>query len=185
MRLWTNNQDSAPALRVQGNSWLGRLLGCWSRGGRGTGGVPAVRRRRRCSGTSLEEVVMSLAIAAISTGGISTGYMVSLQRAEWAARSQAANSLARQRLEQVRAAQWDVLAYPAVDEVVSGNFPVAVQALDLPTSGNNPDYATNVISITTVSANPPVKLVRSECIWRFMDRGLFTNSITICRSPDQ
>ena len=126
-----------------------------------------------------------MAIAAISMGGISTGYMVSLQRAEWAARSQAANSLARQRLEQVRAAKWDVLAYPAVDEVASSNFPVVVQPLDLPATGDNLDCATNVISITTISVNPPLKRVRSECIWRFMDRGLFTNSITIYRSPDQ
>ena len=185
MILRTNHQYPAPELRVQGDSWCGRVLGRWSRGGRATRGSQAVHRHRRCSGTSLEEVVMSIAIAAISMGGISTGYLVSSQRAEWAGRSQAANSLALQRLEQVRAAKWDVLAYPAVDEVASSNFPLVVQALDMPMTGSSIDYATNVTTITTVSVDPPIKLVRSECIWGFMSRGLFTNSITIYRRPDQ
>jgi len=133
----------------------------------------------------LEEVVVSMAISALSIAGISTGYIMSAQRAEWVGCAQAANSLARQRIEQVRAARWDPLAYPAVDEVVSNNFPVLVQSLDLPMAGTNAVYATNVTTITTVSLNPPLKRIRSECTWRFMDRGVFTNTITIYRSPDQ
>ena len=133
----------------------------------------------------MEEVVVSMAISAISITGISSGYIMSAQRAEWAGCSQAANSMALQRIEQVRAAQWDTLAYPAVDEVTSANFPVVVQPLDLPTSGTNVVYGTNVLTITTVSVDPPIKLVRSECTWRFMDRGVFTNTITIYRTPDQ
>lgn len=180
MLILTTNKTPQQAERVQRNSWFG-----WMFGSRTRGASLKAASRRRCAGFSLEEVVVSMAISALSIGGISTGYIMSAQRAELSGCSQAANSLALQRIEQVRAAKWDPLAYPAVDEVVSGNFPVVVQPLDLPMAGTNALYATNVTTITLVSANPPLKMIRSECTWRFMDRGVFTNTLTIYRSPDQ
>lgn len=128
---------------------------------------------------------MSVAISAISVGGIMQGYIMSSQRVEWLACSQAANSQAAQRMEQVRAARWDSSAYPALDEVVSTNFPAVVAAFDMPTTGSDQIYGTNVVTITTVSVNPPVKMVSVECTWRAFNRGLFTNTISAYRSPDQ
>jgi len=61
-------------------------------------------------------VVFSIAI-----GSIATGYINSAQRAQWSAINASANSLAQQRIEQIRSAKWDTQAYPFV-----------VQALDLP-----------------------------------------------------
>lgn len=140
---------------------------------------------RQCSGGGLIEVIMSVAISSLSVGGILQGYIMSSQRVEWLACSQAANSMAAQRIEQVRAAKWDLLAYPAIDEVVSTNFPSAVAPFDMPSVGNNQVYGTNVVTITTVSVNPPMKMISVECTWRAFNRGLFTNVITVYRSPDQ
>ncbi len=85
----------------------------------------------------------------------------------------------------MRAAKWDLLAYPAVDEAVSTNFPAVVAALDMPTTGNNPIYGTNVVTITTVSVNPPIRMISVDCVWRGVNRGIFTNTISVYRSPDQ
>src|SRR6185295_1673049 len=140
---------------------------------------------RRCAGFSLEEVVMSVAITAITIGSIATGYINTAQRAEWSAMSAAAQNSAAQRTEQVRAAKWDTQASPGVDEVVSANFPVQITTLDLPVAGNNTPYATNTTTITTVSVSPPVKMIRTDCTWSFMNRGVFTNTSIVYRSPDQ
>ena len=140
---------------------------------------------RRCGGFSLEEVVMSIAITAITIGSVATGYVNTAQRAEWSAMSAAAQNLTSQRIEQVRAAHWDTQASPGVDEVVQANFPVQIQALDLPVAGTNTSYATNTTTITTVSVNPPVKMIRVDCTWSFMNRGVFTNTSIVYRSADQ
>lgn len=143
------------------------------------------RNSKLCAGGSLIEVIMSVAISAISIGGIMQGYIMSSQRVEWLACSQAANSQAAQRIEQVRAAKWDSQVYPPVDEVVSTNFPTVVAPFDMPTTGNNQVYGTNVVTITTVSVSPPLKMVSVECTWRAFNRGVVTNTITVYRSPDQ
>ncbi len=146
----------------------------------------ALRRRYRfCAGGSLIEVIMSLAISAITVGGIMQGYIMSAQRIEFLACSQAANNLAAQRIEQVRAAKWDLMAFPAIDEVVSTNFPTQIAAFDMPTVGSNQIYGTNVVTITTVSVNPPMKMINVECTWLAFRRGVFTNTISIYRSPEQ
>ena len=52
-------------------------------------------------------------------------------------------------------------------------------------SSSNLLYATNTTTITTVSDDPPLRLVSVEVTWSFMGRGPFTNSIFAYRSPDQ
>lgn len=143
-------------------------------------------RIRQQAGITIVEVVISLAIMGIAFGAIVTGYVLSAKRAEWSAYSLAANSLALQRIEQLRAAKWDLNTTPVVDELVSSNFPSGVQlVLDIPASGTNIDYATNFTTITTLSANPPLKMLQVDCVWSFKGRRLFTNSITTYRAPDQ
>jgi len=144
-----------------------------------------LRSARLCAGLTLAEVIVSLAITSISVGGMVSGYLLSVNRAEWTARSAAAEALAKQRIEQTRVAKWDPLAEPAIDELVSSNFPAGVATLDLPTSGPTPVYATNTVSIVTVSEDPPLKMIRVDCTWSLLSRGPFTNTLVTYRSPDQ
>ena len=135
--------------------------------------------------TSLIEVVMSIAIAAVAIVGSVTGYVSSAYRAEWSAYSLAANSLALQRMEQTRAAKWDTQAYPMVDRLISANFGVTNSILDVPLTKTNIVYATNYTTITTLSANPPLKMVRVDCVWAYLNHGRFTNTVICYRAPDQ
>jgi Tfp pilus assembly protein PilV len=163
---------------------------------------------------SLIEVVIALAVSAVSILGIVEGYIFTAKRAEWSAYNLAAQSLAVQRLEQARAAKWDRLSTPSVDELVSSNFPVVVNILDIPVTSNGDAsglaaqfpvtlpaaavlaayartnditfvYATNYTAIWSVSVNPPLKAVQVDCVWGFLNRGLFTNTVITYRAPDQ
>lgn len=128
---------------------------------------------------------MSLAIAAMTVAGIIYGYLLSAQRAEWSAYSLAAQSLTLQRLEQARAAKWDPQGWPAVDELVSSNFPVLVEILDIPISKTNVVYATNTTTITTLSTNPHLKMIEVRCAWMLLSKGPFTNTLVTYRTADQ
>ncbi|MGZ8940734.1 MAG: hypothetical protein ACXW32_16145, partial [Limisphaerales bacterium] len=75
--------------------------------------------------------------------------------------------------------------FPPVDELVATNFPLRVEVLDIPTSGSNLAYATNVTSIATVSASPPLKQIRVECTWSFVNGKVFTNTMVTYRAADQ
>jgi len=142
-------------------------------------------RQRATTGVTIVEVVLSLAIMGISFGAIITGYVMSARRAEWSAYSLAANSLAMQRLEQCRAAKWDLLTTPVTDELVASNFTAQASILDVPISGENIVYATNITTISTLSANPPLKMIRVDCVWPFKAQGIFTNTLITYRAPDQ
>lgn len=126
-----------------------------------------------------------MTIGALLLAGLVTGYVLSAQRAEWSAYSLAAHSLAMQRVEQIRAAKWDPLAWPPVDEIVASNFPPAAEVLDIPISGTNLVYATNIVTITEVSSQPPLKSVRVDTTWSMGAHGPFTNTIITYRAPDQ
>jgi type II secretory pathway pseudopilin PulG len=147
--------------------------------------LPTPTRRRRQAGITLVEVVLSLAIMGIAFGAIIMGYVLSARRAEWSAYSLAANSLAMQRLEQCRAAKWDLLTTPVTDELVATNFVTQPAILDVPISGDNITYATNITVISLVSASPPLKMIRVDCVWPFKGQGLFTNTLITYRAPDQ
>jgi hypothetical protein len=134
---------------------------------------------------TMVEAVLCLGIAALMVSGLVTGYMQSVKVAEWSAYSLAANALALQGLEQTRAAKWDPRAYPASDLLVSANFPDRVEILDIPISKTNLVYATNHTTIRTACTNPPLRFIQVDCTWRFVNRGVFTNTIFSLRAPDQ
>jgi len=138
-----------------------------------------------CSGLTLVEAMLALAIAALTISGVATGYVFAAQQMEQAACSAAAEFMAMQRLEQARAAKWDTLANPPVDELATSNFPVVIATLDIPVAQNRALYATNTTTITAVSADPPLKRIRVDCVWSFLSRGPFTNTVTLYRAPDQ
>jgi Tfp pilus assembly protein PilV len=141
------------------------------------------RANRFCAGTTLTEVIISMAVTALAIGGIISGHLFSVDRAEWSARSDAAQALVTQRMEQTRAAKWDSLI--GIDELVSTNFPAQVVPLNMPTTSTSGVMATNVTTIITISTNPPLKVIRVDCTWSFLSRGPFTNTLITYRSPDQ
>lgn len=141
-------------------------------------------KRRRIAGYTLEEVVMSVAIAGIAMTGIINGYSVVARRADWGAVSAAATAQAGQRLEQIRAARWETVAAMPVDEVVAANFPVQTVELPLPKAGASAVQATVRTFVTSVASTPPLKMVRVECVWAYAGKS-FTNSLVTYRSPDQ
>lgn len=142
------------------------------------------RRKHEC-GFSLMEVVVSILMIAVTITSIVSGYVYSARQAEFAAYNLAAESLALQRVEQMRAAKWDVLTTPNVDELVAANFPVQVNVMDIPQSGANIVYATNYTTITPLSSTPPLRMLKVDCVWGFLNRGLYTNTVVTYRSPDQ
>ncbi len=145
----------------------------------------AVRARKGCAGLTLTEIVISLAITTLAVGGMVSGYTFSVERAEWSTRSSAAQILVDQKLEQTKAARWDTLATPVVDELVTANFPVEITALGMPSTSAQGIVATNITTISLVSDSPPLKMIRIQCIWPFKERGPFTNTLVTYRSPDQ
>lgn len=142
---------------------------------------PVIGKRR--AAFTLAEVVISVAIASIAVGGIIYGYVLSARRAEWSGYSLAANSVAMQAIERTRAAKWDPSSDPPVDLLTTNQFPTQWTMMDLPISGTNAIYATNYISITTVSTYPPLKMIRVDCVWPFLNGRLYTNTLVDYRSP--
>lgn len=144
----------------------------------------AVRLR---SAFTLVEVVVAVLISGMLIGGIVYGYVTSARNAEWAAYSLAANSMAMQAVERARACQWDPWRWPAADsELQQTNFPVIVDILDVPqTSTGNPTFATNYVTISTISTNPPLRMIHAECVWQFINGRVYTNEVATYRAPDQ
>ena len=174
MKIKFNNDATQTAASPAGRSFLAGWLG---------GLVSRRGSRRGCAGFTIEEVVVSMAISLITIGGVATGYVTTSKRAEWSTYSAAAQSAALQQVEQVRAAKWEPLALPARDELVSANFPVTTAKLDLPGASSTVAYVTNRTTITTLSVNPPLKMIQVDSSWSFLARGPFTNSVVTYRSP--
>ncbi|HWW02086.1 MAG TPA: prepilin-type N-terminal cleavage/methylation domain-containing protein [Candidatus Acidoferrum sp.] len=140
-------------------------------------------------GFTLTEVVISLAIAGLVFSGVMYGYVLTTDQAEWSCYSLAAHSLAMQGVEQARAAKWDPQAWPGIDDLGVTNF-AQVSTLDVPVIAGNPTLATNYISISTVSIYPPLRELRSDCVWslpyrKARLRGPFTNTVVTQRAADQ
>lgn len=60
-------------------------------------------------------------------------------------------------------------------------------SLDVPSSGA-PFSAINIITITQIQTNPPLRMIRSDCVWSFPKYGAntyFTNTMITYRAPDQ
>lgn len=144
--------------------------------------------RKTKEGFTLAEVVISIGIAGITFAGIIYGYALTSDQAQWSTYSLAAHSLAVQGVEQAKSAKWDPQAWPPIDELGTTNYS-QVAELDVPVAGGNIAFATNFISVTTVSTVPPLRQLRTDCVWNFLNgsrsRGLFTNTVITLRAPDQ
>jgi len=142
------------------------------------------RLARTRAGMTLAEVVVAISISGLAVAGIVSGYIFSARSAEKSALSLAANARAMERLEATRGAKWDTSSWPAVDQLVATNFPAQTVLLDLSGSGLGSTYGTNVIQISQISTNPPLRRIRVDCTWRFNATQLLTNTIETCRAPD-
>ena len=137
------------------------------------------------SAFTLAEVVVSIFLISLGLAGILTLYTQSAIRSDWSAQSLSAQMMALSGMEQCRAAKFDPRGSPPVDELVASNFPVRVDVLDVGTTASILTYGTNTTTIRTISADPLIKMVRVDCIWRYPQRGLFTNSVFTYRAPNQ
>ena len=140
---------------------------------------------QRCRGITLSEVVISLAVSSLSVAAVVSSYVLSARAADWISHSTAADIAAQARMEQTRAAKWDTAVTPAKDELVASNFPPQVVPLHAPIVGTGQLFATNYTTIIGVSEDPPLKFVQVDTIWSSPNRGPFTNTLTMYRSPDQ
>ena len=144
-----------------------------------SGRPPACAR----AGLTLVEVVVALLVSTVAMSCLVSGYVYSTTATERSGLTLAANATAVQGVEQTRAAKWDTIASPVVDELVTSNFPTRVITLDVPRKGTNFLYATNFTSVSVISTNPQLKMVRVDCVWAFMGRTL-TNTLVTYRRPD-
>jgi prepilin-type N-terminal cleavage/methylation domain-containing protein len=142
-------------------------------------------RARPWSGMTLIEVLIALAIAGLGVGAIVSGYIFTVTSSERNALSLAANAKAMERIEEVRAAQWDTTVYPPYDQLSSTNFPDELVILDLSGTSSAVTYATNHVTISDISGPTPLRRIRVDCTWKFYNGSLMTNTIETCRAPDQ
>ncbi|HZV33655.1 MAG TPA: hypothetical protein VFB72_03695 [Verrucomicrobiae bacterium] len=117
--------------------------------------------------------------------GIIGIYVQSAIRMDWSSVSVAAQLKAQSGLEQCRAAKYDPTGNPPVDNLVSSNFPNKVYTLDQATGSGVSIYGTNITTIALVSTNPPLKLVRVDCIWSSRSGVLYTNTALTYRASAQ
>jgi type II secretory pathway pseudopilin PulG len=151
------------------------------------------KNRTACAGMTLVEILMSILILVLIMGGIMTGYVQANRTAVFSAMSLAAQSTASQGVEQAIAARWDsqntadtvVGQYHADELGLTNNWIAATHILDVPVSGAAIPI-TNFVTITQVSANPPVRQIRSDAVWTFGPTGVtYTNTMITLRAPDQ
>ena len=136
-------------------------------------------------GITLSEVVLSIAVSALSVAAVVSSSVLSARSADWISHSTAADAAASARMEQTRAAKWDTAATPLIDELLNANFPEQVVPLYVPVVGGAILHGTNRVTIIPVSDAPPLKMVQVDCVWSLPERGPFTNSVVMYRSPDQ
>jgi type II secretory pathway pseudopilin PulG len=140
------------------------------------------------SGFTIVEVVISVFISTLVFATVIYAYVGANNRAEWSAYSFAAQSIATQGVEQARAAQWNPLNWPVLDDLPVTNY-TQIEKLDIPASGPAV-FATNYVSISTVTNSPEIRQIRADCVWMLVSRyhgaaGPFTNTAVTFRASDQ
>jgi prepilin-type N-terminal cleavage/methylation domain-containing protein len=141
--------------------------------------------RRDARAFTLIETAVAVAVAAVVMAGMFKGYILASRRAQFASYSLAASAMASQRLENIVAASWVVSGTSVTNVLNPALRAQQVNALGLPSSGTNLVYATNFVTVTQISINPPYLMARVDCVWNFMGMGTFTNTVAVLRAPDE
>jgi Tfp pilus assembly protein PilV len=158
------------------------------------------------SAFTLAEVLVSFLIFGMVVSGLIYGYIQSNRMAEWSSMSLAAQSYAQQGAEMARAADWRPRDYPpatgagTMDELpaTTNGLPARTNSdfMDIPIKGvptntDFPYWMTNYVYVTTISANPALRQIRSDAQWEFAraetgtNRIFYTNTVILLRAPDQ
>jgi prepilin-type N-terminal cleavage/methylation domain-containing protein len=164
--------------------------------------------RRASAGFTLAEVVITVAIIAVTFGGIILTYIESGERAQWSGYSLAAHALAIQQIEQSRSGVWDPSDPTRVIEITNrasslhnwtytsatsswGGFTNGT--LDIPVSGTNNVVATNYVTVTYLPVGnngAHIYMVRVDTAWPFtwVSTGntiqYFSNTVVSYCAPD-
>ncbi|HLX71040.1 MAG TPA: type II secretion system protein [Verrucomicrobiae bacterium] len=149
-------------------------------------------KRKRGAAFTLAEVVVSVAILASVMAGLIYGYIQINYRAQLSSMSLAAQSLAAQSVEQARAAKWDVHSQTpgtgpgSSDELPPTNYvQIFTNSIVVPATGKGVSV-TNYVSVTDAYTNPPIRGIRSDCVWRAPFSGKwFTNTVITYRISDE
>lgn len=134
---------------------------------------------------TLVEVMVAMAIAGLTVGGIVAGYITCTTATVKAELEQAANAKAMERLEATRSAVWAPERADPVDQLVASNFPDLTISLDTPGTNISGTVATIQTTIASISTNPPMRLVHVDCLWQFQGGPTITNSVETIRAGDQ
>ncbi len=147
-------------------------------------------------GYALGEVLLAFGVVSLVFAGLIYGYVQANRMAQWSAMSLAAQAAAAEAAEQARAADWRPRDWPqtngpgTMDELPPTNY-ILPDFMDIPISGsptssNNAFLVTNFIYVTNISANPPIRQIRSDCHWVFPLTGApQTNTVILLRAADQ
>jgi type II secretory pathway pseudopilin PulG len=151
-------------------------------------------KRIAANAFTLAETLIAVVVVVLVLSGLIYGYVQINRTALWSSMSLAAQSFASQGAEQARCSKWDTRVWPlgntgpgTGDELGVTNYTQSGSnyTLDIPVSGA-PIYITNYVSITKISDTPPLRQIRSECVWPFPLTGnYFTNTVITLRAPDQ
>src|SRR5476651_1062584 len=158
------------------------------------------RRSCRTAGAfTLIEIVMAIFILAMVMSGLIYGYVQANRMSEWSSMTMAAQSYASQGAEIARAADWRPRDYPVtsgqgtMDEMTNGTIFTNIDFMDIPTIGTPAAsdfqfWVTNIVSVTSLSVNPPLRQIKSYAVWTFVRGGNYipyTNSVILIRAGDQ
>ena len=159
--------------------------------------------RRAFAGYTLGEVMIAMAISAVTFAGVIKCYTQCTRRAQWSGYSLSAQAMAIKELEQARAAVWDwsinkneitnlnLTAWTYTAGVGKG---YSVSTLDLPVNGtNNAVWATNYVTVRLVNLNNTtnplvqVQMVQVDTVWPLKlgtTLRWYTNSVANYFAPD-
>jgi len=147
--------------------------------------------RQTCAAFTMIEIAISLLILGMVMSGLIYGYVQANHMAEWSSMSLVAQASASRGAEQARAAVWDPRAYPQTygpggsDEWTNGQVVMNTDYLDVPTTGIQIPI-TNIVSVTNINPNPPLRQITSQTIWTFpLDGVLCTNTVIQLRTSNQ
>lgn len=146
--------------------------------------------KARTAGFTLAEVVMSLFIVMLVLGAVISAYVQTTYRVAWTSNSLAAQAVGIQQLEAAKAAVWDPLQNPVMDQI--SLLPTTSVLLDLPSTGTNVVYATNYTTITlmTNAVLSPIYsnyFITVKTVWPFLWKNklvYYTNTIANYYAPE-
>ena len=151
--------------------------------------------RQKTSGFTLIETMVAFVVFVMVAGGIIYGYVQANRMAEWSAISLAAQSFATQGAEQARAAKWDPYAYPqntnTTMQWTSGTSRTNTGIFDIPIKGSPSStnfnfFVTNIVTVSDIMGNPPLRQIVSTVYWSFyLTHKSYTNTVVLLRASDQ